>query len=312
MGTGFIDSPSKASLVALFAALVLQLSAARAQPTSVSVDVSQLDRGTYKRIDALNLEKQVVVRLIQEGFAVVSATERPAIRVDYQLQEPGALAIVARAAGERRLSVVELSPSADLAALHLEISQKSVELVRQLEAGETGIPSAEAGDPVPPERGPPPRRAPRVSAQIGGVARSAVDLYIGAGGLYPLRPKLSLSATLGFVPASNSEIDVVEWQALVGVRWGPLGGEAWRVSVGADFGMLVHHYQRAGDSGARADLLVLIPLTVERWLSDRLCLGARLAPGWAGESREHKSGNDSIWHRSFARLELLFSAGWRL
>jgi hypothetical protein len=51
---------------------------ARNAPT-VAVDLATLDVVTYQELDGLSLEKRVVVRLVQEGFAVVAPTEQPDI-----------------------------------------------------------------------------------------------------------------------------------------------------------------------------------------------------------------------------------------
>src|SRR5258706_5833226 len=83
------------SLALSLALLALAGASARAQPTTtVAVDVRGLDERTYQKIDAVALEKQLVLRLVQEGFAVVSAAAKPVIVVRL-VDAPRGLALVA-------------------------------------------------------------------------------------------------------------------------------------------------------------------------------------------------------------------------
>jgi len=65
--------------------LIGLLAAARAwaegpRPT-VAVDFAALDEAAYRRLDALTLEQRVVLRLAQEGFAVVAPKGDPEILI---------------------------------------------------------------------------------------------------------------------------------------------------------------------------------------------------------------------------------------
>ena len=48
---------------------------------SVGIDMTRLDAATYRRLDALTLERRLVVRLVQEGLAVVAPSQHPSLVV---------------------------------------------------------------------------------------------------------------------------------------------------------------------------------------------------------------------------------------
>src|SRR5262245_46553680 len=98
------------------------------RPT-VAVDLTQLDAHTYTQLDGLALEKRIVMRLVQEEFAVVTAVAQPDVLVVIRL-EGTSLVLEARgpASAERRL-VLALGPAAT-PELHLEITHRILGLVR--------------------------------------------------------------------------------------------------------------------------------------------------------------------------------------
>src|SRR5262249_25290824 len=58
---------------------------------TVALDFSSIDEQTYRSLDVLSLERELVVRLVQEGFAVVaaSARPRPSLVLRYLATPPG-------------------------------------------------------------------------------------------------------------------------------------------------------------------------------------------------------------------------------
>src|SRR5262245_7257380 len=60
--------------------------AAQEAPLTVAVDVSSLDARSFRELDALALEKAVMVRLVQDGFAVVSPSADPQVSVRVRKQ----------------------------------------------------------------------------------------------------------------------------------------------------------------------------------------------------------------------------------
>lgn len=90
----------------------------------MALDLTTLDPGTYDQIAGLSLEKQVVLRLVQEGFAVVAASEQPAILITVR-RTPRGLLIEARGPGESKSREVEHAGERH-GELHLEIAHKVV------------------------------------------------------------------------------------------------------------------------------------------------------------------------------------------
>src|SRR5689334_20154804 len=50
-------------------------------PITVALELGGLDSETYDQLDGLALEKRVVLRLVQEGFAAVSPKAQPTILI---------------------------------------------------------------------------------------------------------------------------------------------------------------------------------------------------------------------------------------
>ncbi len=299
-----------AAIVFVAVLMLLPATWAEGQSTSVSVDVTQLDEKTYVRIDALNLENKVIVRLVQEGFAVVATSEDPYIRVAYLA---GARLRIKVQTGEvMQGRTVDISGDLDLDALHLEVSQKTVELVRQMPQP-TGAKTA----PVPVEvvtnqPEPLPRRPLVLDAMAGFVYRGDSDPQLGLGLAYPFTSSMAVTGGIHLIPATSPAIDVFEWQAQAGLSWTVLVTNPWRLDVGISGGLLVHHFSLPNDSGTRVNALVTIPISLARTLRHGLTLGFRLAPGFTPESREHTAGGRQLWQRSGARLEVLGHLSWQL
>ena len=301
------------ALVAAFVSTVTP-PLANAQHTTVAVDVSQLDQQTYDRIDALRLEKRVVVRLVQEGFAVVAVGEAPHVRITYVAK--GTLLITVSVDSTHRDRSVAFADTSDLDALHLEIAQKTVELVRQMPkpANRTAITPPVLATRSPQSLPKPPasakHRSLALEAVVGTVWRGNADAYLGVGVAHPLKSAFAITATLALIPASAMEIDVLEWEAQFGVAWIPVQTQYWSISLGVRLGALVHHFSRTGESGTRADVLVTTPVTLHRSLFRHFATAIRVAPGFTEESREHTHAGAQLWRRSNARLEVMAQLQW--
>lgn len=284
----------------------------------MGVDMSQLDEATYHRLDGENLEKSVVVRLVQDGFALVSVTEAPHVKVKYLRGE--ALHILASTADKTVVEEVSLVDLANQEALHLEIAQRTVELVRQL------VPASSADVAQPQQQGTVPNNAAPAIDQVnatksteepasdwqarfelsasGGMAhRGKVDPLFGVGLRAQFSRPLALTARLALVPASSDAVDVFEWQPQVGLAWSPLHTQDWRLSLGLEVGALFHHFTFERDSGTRVDVLVSLPLALHWFVSESFAIGLRIAGGLSEESREHQWMDAVVWERSNLRFE---------
>lgn len=101
----------------------------RAQAT-VAVDLTRLDTKAFDAIDGARLERELVVRLVQDGFAVVAPTESPVVIV-VVTAEPASLRLDAVGPGgraERQVPRAGVAP----AELHLEVAQKASDLARSV------------------------------------------------------------------------------------------------------------------------------------------------------------------------------------
>lgn len=105
---------------------------AASQATSVSVDVTTLDDVTFQRLDGTALEKQIVVRLVQDGFAVVASTWQPAVALTVHGMGKSILLQAYGPGGmhKREVAAEVGGKQVPAAELRLELVQKAAELVR--------------------------------------------------------------------------------------------------------------------------------------------------------------------------------------
>lgn len=112
---------------------------------TVGIDMSKLDREAFDAIDGVELEERLLVRLVQDGFAVVAATEKPdTIIFVRQEGDRMVLEVRGRAYTEAR-EVADTGQTRE--ALHHELAQKASALVhhtlqRQAEAEATASKAA--------------------------------------------------------------------------------------------------------------------------------------------------------------------------
>ncbi|MEZ4446725.1 MAG: hypothetical protein R3B72_47040 [Polyangiaceae bacterium] len=307
------------ALLSLLCAAVAWVSPAAA--ASVAVSLQQLDEATYQRLDGLSLHEKLVLRLVQEGFAVVETGAE--IEVWLTAGSDAELLIRGRRGEQEERATVPAS-GASLAEAQLEIAQKVVTVVRALEAGPP-VPAPPPSPAPPPPPPPPPPPAPEpgdpempapgveLAASMTGIARP--------GGLDPA-PRLDLRVPVGeavgitgawtLAPSSGDGLTVIEWQLLAGVAFRvPIPSSLVTLDLGAAAGALLHHYDfELGQAGTRADFSAAFPILLGIWPwvgETSFGFGARLEPGLASSSREHLAFEQSLWRRGFFRLT--FGAG---
>jgi hypothetical protein len=306
-----------ARLLAL-SSCVLCSSAARADRLSVALDFSGLDEKTYRELDALALEKSLVLRLVQEGYAVVGRDTGPDLAVRFSVT---ADSVVLEIGDTNRISVPRRG--ARPMELQLEIAHKLAELVRVAEiqraAQRTTTPPIAA-----PALAPTLSRAPVPIAPVPRV-RGELDVGLDAlwrgGGVDPLvriagsltfARGLRLYLESGVAPSIDTSIHVVEWQLQTGAGYRFTLRRYLSFELGALVGFLLHHYAVEGvsDSGARVDFLASLPLSLRFWPTAHLSLALRAAPGIANEARTHEVGDEILWTRSAWRVETGGSVAW--
>jgi hypothetical protein len=263
---------------------------------SVALDLTALDEEAYRRVGGLALEKQVVLRLVQESFAVVAPAANPDVRLRVEEAGPGLrLSASSRAGAETR--EVALAPEEPLQELHLEVSQKLVELARAVAPPPLPEPAKpEPARPVPP-------RWWSVEAAAGAealVRKGGVDaqarLALRWGGRLGVRLAGALS------PSRTSEIRVLEWTILAGPAFHHALAPTMDLEVDLLGGLLVHHFtildayshDHAGD---RFDWVLSLPLALTLRPLPFLSLSLRIAGRVDGHGREHVLGEQVLWSR---------------
>jgi hypothetical protein len=274
------------------------LGAAHAAP-SVAVDVSRLESA-----DAAALEQALVMRLIQEGFAI-DPTANAAIVVAIASSD-SQVVLSAKSANFERSRTVDISGSSD-AQLQLEVVQKVVELARLAR-----------------EAAPPPSRPPAVAVATP-PERDVIEenvvvhepaprwrIGVDAGVLMSATMETALSARVaiayGFgaaVRASMSapdgqQISVSEQDALAGASYERSLSRTVAFDVSLVAGVHRHHFELAmplgEQTGTRYDREVAAPvrLSLRVWRALDLSIWA-LAK--IGREREHTSETTVLWHR---------------
>jgi hypothetical protein len=290
------------------AVLVSSLLVAQTSAVSVSFDLRSLSEQDYRRLDGLSLERKVSLRLIQEGFAVVSPDHPAAgIRVKARRVEN---ALVLEALGPATTLQREVRLEAgSLDALHFEVTQKVAELSRAMD-----VPAPEA--PPPPVTAPVVERGSRLELSLGAGAlwrTGATDpllltsAWLGLG-------RIGLDLEAGISASSGLDVNLFETQACAGLgyRFAPAGSV--QVEPSAAFGLVVHRY-RVSDPFATASSGTLVEPAGwarlrARWaFATRLSLELRLALGLSA-SIEHVSEGATLWRRGGLRGESGLGLTW--
>lgn len=311
----FSTVPSRAfvtSMSGLMGAILLLVAsfavhASEARPT-VAWDTSGLSVATYKRLDALNLERRAVLRFIEDGFAVVGLPAQP--RVVVRLKDSGE-GIALEVSGDRgaRSHQLTLDGSA-LAEVHLEIMQRCVTMAKAVLGPTVDSEPKPSVEPTPP----PSTLKIDVSIAGGGVWRSkTIDPALGANFGMSFTDFLGLHLKGGVAWFSSSQISVQDWNVLLGPRGELPLTPSWRLELALLGGVRIHAAQVPSPvegSGTRVDVMGAILLRVRReltWgLGMELGLCGGLSPGI-----HHRLGNVQLWERGPASLEATLGFGWR-
>lgn len=96
-------------------------------PRTVGVDMSRLTEHDFDHFDGAQLERRLVARLVQDGFAVVAATERPDTLVVVTAESASLMLDVRGHHGSRTRAIADAGQVRD--ALHQEVAQKCSAMV---------------------------------------------------------------------------------------------------------------------------------------------------------------------------------------
>jgi hypothetical protein len=306
--------------LALALALTVIFGAGRGNAASIALELRGLSAEEYRQIDGLALERKLVLRLVQEGFAVVA----PGTGADVEFRASmGAAGLALRAtSGTTSRSVTIGMAGAPSAEWQLEVAHKVSELARALAPtkGSDAKPPAPA-ELVPQERQEAPPAKPTAVEQRWelGVSAGAVFRAGGSGFLTGLRATHSLGRwrlhldVLG-TRSRGSEIVVWEAQGSAGLGMALIEGIV-ALDLGVAAGTLVQHFSVEGPwahnrAGTSASPGVWLPMHV-RWAAGHLVVAGRTALGLA-RAPTHTSQGATLWSRGSLRLEAGLVMAWAL
>lgn len=279
---------------------------ARASPPfAVALDLTPLTAADHRRIDGAGLERQTVLRLVQEGFAVVSPRAQPdlVVRVSREAEELR-LSWQDGAGGDERRVALAAGPG--LPELHWEAAQKVVELARSWRAAAVR-PSA------------PPLPAPswQIGASFGGRIRAEALDPLAAAAVVRAGAPFSIEALAQASWSRAPSLSIQELEILAGParRWAL--GRAGSLHLALLAGVGAHHSASTLPGDPHPSVLQIgAALSGEAALSFRLAgpleLGIRVAPGLSAPEVVHRSGETILWRRGIFRLDGAILAAFRI
>ena len=294
--------------------LVLGLLAAA--PHAVAVDLSGLDRQSYQELDAVSLERAIVVRLVQEGFAVVAVAAAPDIRVAVTRRGRSLLLTAGSASAQ-----VDVEPRR-LREFHLEAAQKAAEVAR---AAEALLPSpVEPRPPEPvakPEPAPPPVAPPpalpawQVLAAGGAVFRApGVDARIALAARFAATRRVGVHLELGLSPVPGAPLSAYDGSLLLGAGLQLTPG-IFRLEVGLSLGAMLHVFSLAREGaveplGSRVDFLARPFLRGTFNPVSGLLIWLQLGGGLSSRAREHRLSGVPVYSRGALWVDAVIGLGW--
>ncbi|WNG35558.1 hypothetical protein F0U61_19205 [Archangium violaceum] len=310
-------------MTALLSALSLVF-LTQAPAVSVSFDLRPLSHQDYRRWEGVELERKVALRLIQEGFAVVSPESPAQLRLRAS-RTPEGLRLEAAGPRQRVEQRVRMGRGS-LAELHLEIAQKLSEMTRALKPEpEPPPPEPQVAEPAPQTDGP----LPQPPVGVASAPRSS-ELSLGLGSLWrgpAVDPHLLLSirqglgafgleAEAGLGGSRGAELTVLEAQGGAFISYRLSASERLQLEPGVGAGVVLHTYQLAASwvsarSGTQVSPAGWARMKLRWRLTERLAVELRVALGLL-RPVSHASEGGTLWSRGGARLETGASLSWRL
>ncbi|MCP3064216.1 hypothetical protein LXT21_36130 [Myxococcus sp. K38C18041901] len=285
---------------------------------SVSFDLRALPEQDYRRWDGVELERKVALRLIQEGFAVVSARGPAQVRLSASRAPEGLLleAVGPRQRVEQSVRVGRGS----IAELHLEVAQKLAEMTRAVQ-------------PEPEPEPEPPQSEPVLQAPVEVAAapsRAALDLGLGLGTLWGgpgVAPHWLLSvrwglgdwgldAEAGLGVSREPALNVFEVQGGAFVSYRHAVTERLRLEPAVGAGLVVHAFRLedtwvSGQRGTQVSPAGWARMKLGWRFTERLAVEARAALGLLRPVTHVREG-EALWSRGGVRLETGVQLSWGL
>jgi hypothetical protein len=288
---------------------------AQPSPTSVAFDLSSVRESDYRRLDGLGLRKKVDLRLVEDGFAVVSVESGGAEVVVRLVAHPSSVVLDGSSSRGTLRRTVRLDGT--VAEWHLEICQKVVELTRALRPSRPP-PEAVAAAPAPPPEPvatvPFPAPAPVTLAPLwelslvgGAVGRnSAVDPLVLAA-VRVGRAAIGLHVEAGVSWSSGTDTRVTEVQAAAGVGYRFRPAESFALEPALLGGAVLQSYHVTWPFAQSTTGTATVPalwgeLRLGWSFAPRWGLGLRVAGG-AAPTVTHVSEGVTLWSRGTLRAE---------
>jgi hypothetical protein len=303
------------------ALLLIALAAADA-PTSVALDLSALPDTAYTELHGLALEKTIVLRLVQDGHAVV-ALRGPADVVIRVTAADGALVMRVDGCPVQRRVVRGDGP---LDETHLEAAQKASELVSICRTRATPAPAApppeaqpptaSAAPPEPPPAPPAPTRSVALGLSAGVAWRLYdADLNINADVWIPFLGRGWGVVSLQWTPSSSLQVNVNELQLTAGIGRSVLSWRALDLALVLQGGARVQFFQLTDASLPDPSGTLVSGVgelrAVLRWRFTRsLALTVGLGGGFWAPSYDHFVNGSPVWVRSPLFLEGALGIVW--
>ncbi|HEY5927844.1 MAG TPA: hypothetical protein VIV11_39430 [Kofleriaceae bacterium] len=284
----------------VIASLCVSVETAQAAP-SVAIDLSRLD--SEAAADAAALEQALVMRLLQEGFAIDPLSAEPAIVVAV-IGGDSELVLSAKSANFEKSRTIDITGTSG-AQLQLEVVQKAVDLAR---LAREATPVAKTVALLEPRDDTAAveqtvviaDRAPRWQIGAGVGVESTGTIEVSLHARFAITGGLGAALRVGAAQPDADEIAVGEQELLAGASYEWTLARALALDVSLLGGVRRHHFELAmplGErSGTRFDPALALPVRIALRPSRRFEV-ALWGIAKVSREREHVNGTAVLWSR---------------
>jgi hypothetical protein len=291
---------------------LLFFAAAPGAHLAVSVDTSAMVGGGLAGEDAQHLRRALLVRLVEEGYIVVTPSNgNVQIWLTVRPDSTG-WSVEARAAHVTSYHV----DSAALPVLSLEILQRATMALdgaredlaaRGADArsnAPSSSPSMSSGDSLVDGVETQGKKSSGSTWEVGAAASGGI--LARSGGVDPIvqarfdlraPPRIGGRLQAGIDWSGTGPLSIVEWHAQIGPTWSPRLHPSLTFTTGLLAGILVHQFRySAQDNGSRTDWNLAAPAELTYrigWAT----LGGALFAGISERPRDHEISGSIVWHR---------------
>jgi len=288
----------QALVMTLFLSFQIAGTAASNAPMTVAFDLKQLSAETFAELDGVVLERAVMMRLVQDGFAVVLPQQTPTVLIQVD-QEDRALRLVARGPVGIAIASLRLRAQA-VAETQLEIAQKAADLAR--------VTTTELPPVVEAPAAPPASRAVEIGLHLGAWWRAHnLDAAMGVVAQIGVHERWLVQCAAEVARSTGIGINVVEAQLGCGPGYRLVDVGPFSVRTTILPGVFFHSFSLddrslSARTGVQTDYAIDLAAEAQYRIVDRLVAAVRIEPGMTGHSYAHDALGQQIWRRSMWRL----------